>query len=375
MLCLTYDGWSLELNRVNFTTTIIQLQMMIYGIPQMCDWAQCAKWESIGRVLLVASVAIFAIFAHPSKGAGFQEFTDIDVKFAVWYPTDVPATLQRLGPFETEIARNAQPKSGRFPVVMLSHGNGGRYRNHYLTAEALVRAGFIVIAPDHQADFLIGGGKTAAALDHRYLELSRALQVVRSDPTLGPSLSDGPVNGLGYSLGGATVLLAAGAVFDSEIAARHCAENQNQDSEFCDDPGFIFRLIQSFRFDPTLRPTSDPFQHKAFITGRLIMVAPIYQGIDVRTMPSIESLTIVAIDGDQIAKPRFHAKPLHEAFVEIGSVEYSTIEGHHYAFIAPFPEWLTSQEDIPVAEDPVGFDRREFIENANSLVLSAFTSE
>ena len=324
---------------------------------------------------MVSSVVVFAILAHPSNGAGFREFTDADVHFGVWYPTDAPTALQRMGPFEVDIARNAVPKSGEFPVVMLSHGNGGRYRNHYLTAEALVRAGFIVIAPDHQADFLIGGQKTAAALDHRYLELSRALEIVRSDPTFGQSLSDGAVNGLGYSLGGATALLAAGATFDSEIVERHCAENQDQDLEFCDDPGFIFRFIQSFKFDPTLRPTSDPFQHGAFISGHLILVAPIYQGIDVRSMRSFQTLTIIAINGDQIAKPRFHAKPLQEAFTELDSVNYATIEGHHYAFISPFPDWLTSKEDIPVAEDPEGFDRREFIEKANSQILRALATE
>ena len=341
----------------------------------LCDWAQCVTWKSVSRVVLLSSVLFIALSTHPLNGAGFREFAEVDVQFGVWYPTDTPTTLQRLGPFNVDIARNAPPRLGKFPVVMLSHGNGGRYRNHYLTAEVLVDAGFIVIAPDHRADFLIGGRKTAAALDHRYLELFRALQIVRSDSTLGPSLADGPVSGLGYSLGGATVLLAAGAGFDSEIATRHCAEYQTQDSEFCDDPGFIFRFIRSFKFNPNLRPTSDPFQHKSFVTGHLVVVAPVFQGIDVRSMPSIESLTIIAISGDQIAKPRFHAKPLQEAFAEADSVKYSTIEGHHYAFIAPFPEWLTSKEDIPVAEDPEGFDRPAFIEKTNALILKAFTSD
>ena len=354
-------------------------QRWLCEIHILCDQARCVTWKSVGYVIFF-SVVLFALSVNPSKGAGFREFTDVGLQFGVWYPTDVPTTLQRLGPFEADIARNAPPRLGKFPVVMLSHGNGGRYRNHYLTAQALVRAGFVVIAPDHQPDFLIGGQKTAAALDYRYLELFRALKIARSDSILGPSLSDGPVSGVGYSLGGATVLLAAGAVFDSEITERHCAEYEIQDPEFCDDPGiisrFISRFIPSSDFDPTLlRPTSDPFQHTAFITGDLVLVAPIYQGLDVGSMSSFESLTIIAINADQIAQPRFHAKPLQEALAETDSVRYSTIEGHHYAFIAPFPDWLTSKEDIPVAKDPKGFNRREFIKKINALIVRAFTSE
>ena len=37
-------------------------------------------------------------------------------------------------------------REGQYEVVLFSHGNGGRYRNHYLTAQVLTDAGFKAMA-------------------------------------------------------------------------------------------------------------------------------------------------------------------------------------------------------------------------------------
>jgi hypothetical protein len=47
---------------------------------------------------------------------------------------------------------------------------------------------------------------------------------------------------------------------------------------------------------------------------------------------------------------------------------------HHFAFIAPFPKWLTDSENIPVAKDPEGFDRQAFIDNVNQDIVGFFGS-
>ena len=74
-------------------------------------------------------------------------------------------------------------------------------------------AGFVVVAPQHDADYLIGGRKSAQALGHRYLELATALNAVITDPEFGDHASRETVHGAGYSSGGTTILLAAGAQF------------------------------------------------------------------------------------------------------------------------------------------------------------------
>ena len=48
---------------------------------------------------------------------------------------------------------------------------------------------------------------------------------------------------------------------------------------------------------------------------------------------------------------------------------FKTVQGHHYAFIAPFPKWLTDKEDIPVAKDPEGFNRPAFLQTVNEIIV------
>ncbi len=313
----------------------------------------------------------FALGLSAAHAAGFREISAKGVQAGVWYPSDTPATSQRLGPFETNMAKDAPIRKGQHEVVLLSHGNGGRYRNHHLTAQALADAGFVVVAPQHEADYLVGGSKTAQALDHRYAELATALTAAREDPAFRGHLASTSVHGVGYSLGGATVMLASGAGFSTKRTEQYCRENQRTDSEFCDDPGIFYRFVQSFRHDPDLRATPDPFRNPPLVTGKAVVVAPLFQGIEPEKQLSMTELTVIAIDGDTIAKPEFHAKPLFDAVKKKVPARFYSMQGHHYAFIAPFPKWLTDKEDIPVAKDPKGFDRPSFLKAVNDRIVEA----
>ncbi|MCP4486251.1 MAG: hypothetical protein GY820_02865 [Gammaproteobacteria bacterium] len=315
---------------------------------------------------------LLSVSAVSATAAGFRELSAGNVKFGIWYPSETQPSMQRLGPFEVEIAKNAPIKVGNHEIILFSHGNSGRYRNHYLTAQALADAGFVVIAPQHEADYLIGGRKTAPALDHRYLELSEALNAVLTAPEFMANVNQEKVHGLGYSLGGATILLASGAGYSSQRTAQHCRDNRASDVTFCEDPGWVFRFIQSFRHDVNLRPTPDPFHNPPLINGKVVLVAPVFQGIDVSYPLSMNNLTMFAIEGDKIAIPKFHARPLYDMISRDIPSNYQTIPGHHYAFIAPFPKWLIKEEHIPVAEDPEDFDRSAFLAMINAKIVAAF---
>jgi len=111
------------------------------------------------------------------------------------------------------------------------------------------------------------------------------------------------------------------------------------------------------------------------VTGKVVLVAPVYQGIDLASPLSMSTVTVFAIDGDKVAKPDFHARPLVSAASLLVPSELRVVTGHHYAFIAPFPEWLAKSEDIPVAEDPDGFDRSAFLTELNDRMVSVFADE
>jgi hypothetical protein len=82
------------------------------------------------------------------------------------------------------------------------------------------------------------------------------------------------------------------------------------------------------------------------------------------------SLTVFAIEGDEIAIPKFHARPLYDVISRETPSDYQTIPGHHYAFMAPLPKWLMEEENIP--EDPEDFDRLAFLAEINAKIIAAF---
>jgi hypothetical protein len=325
------------------------------------------------RVIFLLMPFFWGWISSSSFAAGFREISTDGVVAGVWYPTDTPVTNQRLGPFDTKMAKDAPIRNGRYELVLFSHGNSGRYRNHYITAQVIADAGFIVIAPQHEADYLIGGSKTARALNHRFFELEAVLMGIQKHPDFRDHLFSTPVHGVGYSLGGATIMLASGAGFSTKRSDQYCKNNQT-DHEFCEDPGVFYRITQSFQHDVTLKPTPDPFRNRALITGKAIVIAPVFQGLDLNGSLSMAKLTVIAIEGDKIAKPEFHAKPLFEASKTKTQSSFYSIPGHHFAFIAPFPKWLTDKENIPIANDPKGFSRLNFLNTVNKNIVDSLMS-
>jgi hypothetical protein len=116
---------------------------------------------------------------------------------AVWYPTNAPHNQSRLGPFYIDYALGAKPIAGQFPLVLLSHGHSGQPRNHHLTAAALVRAGYVVAAPQHRFDHLVFQSRLIYAMHQCIAEIGTAHRAVIDHPVIGPVINDGAVHGLG----------------------------------------------------------------------------------------------------------------------------------------------------------------------------------
>lgn len=207
----------------------------------------------------------------------------------------------------------------------------------------------------------------------RIEELRRALEAAGADPLLGPTLDLTQVHALGYSLGGATVMAAAGAGIDLGAVETHCDAHGDEDAAFCEPPPLLWRLVQGLRKPVSVEDMPDRFFVEPVVNGSVAVIAPIGQGLEVAPEDFVATrVLVVAIEGDRIAQPRFHAEALAAALPPGRLAGFVSVPGHHHGFIAPFPEWLTSKEDIPVAEDPAGFDRPAFIEHVNRLVVDFF---
>jgi predicted dienelactone hydrolase len=158
------------------------------------------------------------------------------LRVTVWYPATKDVVEQPLviGPsdkpfFEVgSVALDAPfADSGPRPILLLSHGFGGSARLMGWFGIAMARAGYVVIAVDHPGNNATEAMTPAAAILpwDRAEDLRSALAAAENDPAIGPHLDKMRVGAVGFSAGGYTVLVAAGARPDPDHFDAFCAEN------------------------------------------------------------------------------------------------------------------------------------------------------
>jgi predicted dienelactone hydrolase len=325
-----------------------------------------------------------------------------DAPFALWYPSHAAEYPIRLGAFDARAARDGEPaakQKGLFPVVLLSHGYTGNRHNHHLTAAALAREGFVVVAPQHTSDAAERKGEMdkTAAITIRLGDLAAALSAAKKHPTFMQTADDSRIAVVGYSLGGLTAIAAAGGRPQMAAWKTHCRENGDKDPVACRE-GF-FAIIRALRFvRETLRrfrewrglpprkkqtaddddeeesgaeeiqppPLSDDITKKV---RAVVAVAPVGAAFDGDSANDIRAPVFIhRFGGDRVLAYPFHAEHLRELLGE--RAEYQVHDGiHHYAFVAPFASHI--KRDFPAALDPPGFDRGAFIRKINRQIIAS----
>lgn len=156
------------------------------------------------------------------------------LRITIWYPAAPGSAEQEitLGPPTQPLrdvgwaAANAPFADGSpRPVILLSHGFGGTARVMGWFSIALARAGYLVIAVDHPGNNALDPMTVAGASLwwERADDLRTALEAMRRDPAIAPRLAPDRLGVAGFSAGGFTALVAAGARVDRDRFSRFCA--------------------------------------------------------------------------------------------------------------------------------------------------------
>ncbi len=158
------------------------------------------------------------------------------VRVTVWYPATPGSKEKRIdvGPPGAPLFRvgavspDAPFVDGRRrPVILFSHGFGGTARMMGWFGTALARHGFVVVAVDHPGNNGIDTMTVAGALLSwdRVQDLSAALDAAKVDPVIGMHLDVSRIGVAGFSAGGFTALVSAGARVDIARFKAFCAEH------------------------------------------------------------------------------------------------------------------------------------------------------
>lgn len=156
----------------------------------------------------------------------------------VWYPaqaapraTAVTYAGALVGEDGREVAftvpgaaiRDAPPRFGHFPLVILAHGYGGTPVAMSWLAENLASKGYVVVGPHFNDPPITDGAKFAGPLARRPLDIAfvAAEAQARAGRGAGPLAGVDPSRTvlIGYSMGGYGVLTAAGAALAPDLAA------------------------------------------------------------------------------------------------------------------------------------------------------------
>lgn len=269
----------------------------------------------------------------------------------VWYPTT--GTQQSLeyesvvGQTRVRIAgqanRDAVPASGKFPLIVASHGQPGtRFQFAYLN-EHLASRGFVVAALEHP------GSTYQTLTQQNYLTsiVDRPLDILFAIGEVAkqmPIADAGNVGLLGYSYGGYSVINAAGAGLDSVALGEYCRASNNEGPCFALP---FFAQLEAQRGVNAARP--DPRIKAVFA------MAPYGQPwIGARSLANFRLPLFVAVgEADDVASYRRDAL---EYFRKAGSAEkylLTLAAAQHNPFVECPPEARSREEDYWRCWEPV----------------------
>jgi predicted dienelactone hydrolase len=159
------------------------------------------------------------------------------VRVTVWYPAAPGAVEQRIDlgrdpghpAFRVGAAAPDAPFADdrRRPVILFSHGFGGTARMMGWFGTALARAGYVVVAVDHPGNNGLDRMTAPGAMMpwDRPEDLRAALEAAQADAAIGPHLDRERIGVSGFSAGGFTSLVSAGARVDMNRFLAFCAQH------------------------------------------------------------------------------------------------------------------------------------------------------
>lgn len=132
----------------------------------------------------------------------------------VFYPSAAPTAVTWIGPYRLGATRDSKPIAGSKPLVVISHGHGGSDLGHHDLAVYLASHGFVVATLQHPKDNYkdTSGVGTAAVMIGRPIQVKATISMLLHDPHWKALIEPSEIGVAGFSIGGYTALMLAGAV-------------------------------------------------------------------------------------------------------------------------------------------------------------------
>jgi predicted dienelactone hydrolase len=324
-------------------------------------------WTVLAVGTLLLGMPAGALHAE-DFGAGFLDLQLTDpveggtMPAVVFYPTKSDGGSTQIGPFTIAATRDAAPAPGTYPLIVHSHGTGGSHLGHHDTLAALARAGFVAAAVEHPRDNFHddSGFATDLQLIGRPHHIVALIDGVLAHAAVGPLVDRARIGMAGFSAGGYTALLIAGAVPDFSLQADYRrAVTYDPLRRRADAAG-------KQRRKPDLRIVGDPRVRAIFL-----MAPALGYVFDKAGLAKVEvPVRLYRPSADEILIHPWNAERIAQMLPR--PPEYEVIQGAgHFVFLPPCPALLALR--IPaICKDPPGVDRAAIHARLNSEMVDFF---
>ena len=255
----------------------------------------------------------------------------------MWTPCGMPGQDMRLFGITVSGVSECKSSDSKFPVIIISHGANGNFLNHHDTAGTLADSGFVVVTLNHplDSDIDMTRARDASAFTERPTDIKRLIDYVVQSSPAATSVDSQRIGFFGFSRGGFTGLVLAGAAPDYPDRLRNRPSDEPRISSFV-----IVDPLSFFPSRESLRRVRSSIQLWGSQFGDQEDVTPERVSALASTLPT---------------RPEFHVVP----------------NSTHLSFVAPC--WQdAAKKAAKICVDPSGFDRKALHKQFNGQVLAFF---
>jgi predicted dienelactone hydrolase len=261
----------------------------------------------------------------------------------------------------------ADKNTGTHPLILLSHGSGGDYKNHQWLINTLVADGYIVAAVNHPFNSTQDNtDKGVISVWDRPVDISLLLDHLLDDRDLSVLIDKNRIGAAGFSSGGYTVLALGGAIYNLELMNKYCSsEGHGPDCELAYD-------------DTDVDYTNAALSYKDNRIKAIFAMAPaIGPGITIESLESIDiPVYITAAADDELAYTSYNAIRYADNIPE-SHLELLPSGGHFIFlecdFITHIADWFI--DDLDLCGSKFNVDRAQVRDKVASEAVSFFNQK
>lgn len=339
-----------------------------------------AKATALAAVLGLSGWVAYDLTRPPNDGTAgitygeaYAPIRETDVDFNIWYPASPGGKSVTVGGngvfYGTPAGRDAPHQSGRFPMVIISHGAGGNAGQFGWIASELAQAGFVVVLPNHPGT-TTGNASAEAAVRvwERPADVSAVLDEITANAQDYPYMDTDRISILGFSAGGYTAMATAGARVDPGLLQGFCDDTDHGMS----DCAFLAHFgvdLHAMDLSPASQDLRDPR-----ISAAVIIDPGIIETITADSLGQIDIPMLILNLGDEDKIPAgVYARGAADLITD---ATYSVVgDATHFSFLAQCKprgaQILINEDELdPLCDDAGGRPRSDIHDDLSGRIVA-----